>query len=92
MSKIVLGLAAASAIAFLSFAAPANAAPKADGVRNVEQVNLSARRYHRYYRHRWVRPYYFGGPIYYRYGYYRPYYYRPYYYRPAPFFPFAAWW
>jgi hypothetical protein len=104
MSKWVLGFAAAGAIALLSLTAPALAAPKSDGVRNVEQVNLSARRYHRHYRYhhrRWARPYYGGWPYYgaypaYRYGYapayYRPYYYRPYYYRPAPFFPFGPWW
>lgn len=103
MSRILLGLAALGTLALLSFATTsAGAAPKQSGVTNAEQVNLSARRYHR----RYYRPYYrFAGPRYYAYGapypyyggygyypYFRPYYYRPYYYRPYPFFPFAPWW
>jgi hypothetical protein len=107
MSRILLGLAAAGMLALLSFATPASAAPKADGVRNVEQVNLSARRRHYRYHRRWVRPYYsgwpYGGYPYYRSYYYRPYaypyyrpYYRPYWYGPGPFAPigfgFGAWW
>lgn len=101
MSKIVLGLAAAGVLALFSFATPAGAAQKADGVRNTEQVNLSARRRHyRHHHRRWARPYYYGWPYggypYYRSYYYRPYaypyYYRPYHYRPAPFFPVTPWW
>jgi hypothetical protein len=108
MSKFLIGLAAAGILALISFATPASAAPKADGARNtVEQVNLSARRYHRRYHHRrYYRPYYYGWPYggypYYRRYYYRPYaypYYRPY-YRPywygGPFAPIGfgvrMWW
>jgi hypothetical protein len=90
MRKIFLALVAAGLLA--ASALPVAAAQKSEtGVTKSQagSVDLSARRYHRYYRG-------------YRYGYYRPYYYRPYYrpyygygpyygyYRPAPFpfFPF----
>jgi hypothetical protein len=99
MSRILSGLAALTALALLSFATPVHAAPKPSGISKAEQVNLSARRYHRryYYRRYWApRRYYYGPyPYYgypYYYPYYRPYYYRPYFYRPYPFFPFAPWW
>jgi len=82
--------AAAALTAAFALPAPAVAAEKrSDGVRNVEQIEVSAqrRKYRNHYRHRHVnryhgprghyrayRPYYYDAP-YYAYG---PRYYRPY--------------
>jgi len=76
--------AAAALTAAFALPAPAMAAEKrADGVRNVEQIEVSAqrRKYRNHHRHRHVHRYH--GP---RYGYYRPY--RPYYY-DAPYYAYA---
>jgi hypothetical protein len=63
--------------AAFSLPAPAVAAEKrAGGVRNVEQMDVSAQRRYRRYGYRSYGP---------RYGYYRPY--RPYYY--APYYAYA---
>ena len=89
--------AAAAALFVVAVTAPADAAArKTDGVQNGQtvQMDLSARRYHRrYFRYNrgpYYRPYGYYGP-YYGYG-PGPYYYGPrYYYRPVfpfPFFPF----
>ncbi len=99
MTKIITLLAALATGAVLAFAVPADAATrKPDGLRNAEQVDVSAhrRRYRRHYRHyrhyryypRYRAPYYYGPRLYYGYPY--PYLYRPYrYYAPFPFWP---WW
>src|SRR5688572_17388052 len=88
MSKILIGLAAVGVTAMLALPAPAVAKDRpADGVRNMEQLEVSSARRH---KRRYVRHYY--GPRYsyyrpYRYGYYQPYHsyaYSPY-YRPGPF-------
>ena len=81
MSKILMGLAAAGVTAMLALPAPAIAKERpADGVRNLDQMEFSARRRHR----RVIRHYY--GPRYgyrsyrpYRYAYGPRYRYRPYY-------------
>ena len=94
MTKFLAG-AAAIGVATLISMGSANASPqqqKADGMRNAEQIEVSAQRRHRHYhgyRHYGPRHGYYGGPRYYRphYGYnsygYNPYY-RPY-YRPGPY-------
>jgi hypothetical protein len=101
MTGMLAALAAIGAMALV--ATPAGAAERrADGVRNVDQIEVSAqRRYYRGYRGRpYVRPrYYYGRPNYYRRPYYEPYYaygyypygyYRPYrYYRPGPYIGFG---
>jgi hypothetical protein len=84
MSKILIGLAAAGVTAMLALPAPAVANERpGDGVRNVEQMEFSARRRgrrvvrhfygpRRVYHRSWYRPYrYAYWP---RYSYYRPYY------------------
>ena len=96
MSKLVGFLATIAALFFLSLWTPVDAAPrKLDGIQNLDQVDLSARRrryrrYHRgYYRSYYGPPAYYSGG--YPYGYApAPYYgyYRPYYYRPGPSFSF----
>jgi hypothetical protein len=81
MSKILIGLAAAGVTAMLTLPAPAVAKERpADGVRNVEQMEFSARRRHR----RVVRHYHGPRHVYrsyrpYRYAYGPRYRYRPYY-------------
>ena len=79
--------AAVAVTAVFALPAPAVAAEKsADGVRNVEQMDVSSQRRYRRYGYRAY------GPRYYRYGYYRPYrsYYRaPYYaYGPSYYNPY----
>jgi hypothetical protein len=103
MPKILIGLAAIGTAAMLALPAPAIATDRpADGVRNLEQLEVSSARRK---KRRVIRHYY--GPRYsyyrpYRYGYYRPYYapyhayaYSPYYYRPyyrsGPHFGFGPW-
>jgi Ni/Co efflux regulator RcnB len=91
MTKLLAGVAAVGVAALISMGS-ANAAPeqhRADGMRNSDQIEVSARKRHRHYRaHRYYGP---------RYGYYGPRYYRPYYdsyayspyyrpyYRPGPY-------
>ena len=96
MKGLFAACAAVGLTAAFALPAPAVAAEKrADGVRNVEQMDVSAqRRYGRYgYRNYGYRNYGYRnyGPRYgYRHGYYRPYrsYYRaPYYaYAPQPYY------
>ena len=93
-------LAAALAIAgTVIFTAPmaANAAPRADGIANTTQTDLSAARKHvRKTARRVVRRHYravrtYRAPAYY--GYYGPTYYDRPYYRPAPLgFGIGGWW
>jgi hypothetical protein len=96
MSKFLTLLSIVTALFFLSLWTPVDAAPrKLDGIQNLDQVDLSARRrYRRYYRG-YYRSYY-GPPAYsyggYPYGYGPSPYYgysRPYYYRPGPPFGFG---
>lgn len=94
MTKLLASVAAIGAAALISMS-PANAASqqqRADGMRNSDQIEVSAQRrhYRHYYGHRYYGPRYgYYGPRYYRpyYGYnsyaYSPYY-RPY-YRPGPY-------
>jgi Ni/Co efflux regulator RcnB len=79
--KKLLGLCAAAAMtAAFALPAPAVAAEKrADGVRNVDQIEVSSRKRHRRHVHRYYAPRY-G----YRYRAYRPYYYDAPYYAYAP--------
>jgi hypothetical protein len=99
MTRMLAVLAVAGATALVAL--PAGAAERrADGVRNVDSIEISAqRRYYRrhYYGRPYARPYwgsryYYGRPYYpyyepyYAYGYYPYGYYRPYrYYRPGAF-------
>src|SRR5262245_387037 len=101
MSKILASCAALAVTALLAWPVPTKAEqPRADGLRNASDIEVSsARRRYRYYparRYGYYGPRYnYYGP---RYGYYGGYYggpyyaYAPYYrpYRPAPwpFFPF----
>jgi hypothetical protein len=85
-------LAAALALAgAVWLTAPANAAPRSNGIANAAQIDLSAAR--RHYRH-YYRPrgYAYPGPT--PYGYYGPTYYERPYYRPSPFpfIGFGGWW
>lgn len=93
MSKLFAAFAILGTVLVLVliWPAPASAAPRPDGVRNVDQYEFSSHRryYRRHYRtYRYVRPYPYWGPYPY-YGYYRPYY-RPYYHRP--YVGFGFWW
>jgi hypothetical protein len=97
MSKLLLATGAALLLATSILAGPASATEHKSAATvsakspAVASVDLSARRYHRYYRHYgYRRPYYGYGRPYPYYAYAPgPYYYRPY-YRPFPFgfFPF----
>lgn len=83
MTKYLLAALAVAGAVWFTASAPATAAPRADGVREATQTDLSAHR--RRYRHshrRAVRVY--AAPRYY--GYYGPTYYDRPYYRPAPLF------
>ena len=83
MMKVLAAVLAVSGAVWLTTPAPANAAPRLDGIQTTTQIDLSAHR--RNYRHshrRAVRVY--TAPRYY--GYYGPTYYERPYYRPAPFF------
>jgi hypothetical protein len=101
MTKLFAFCAVLAVTGLLALPTPADAKKRrADGLRNVEQVEVSARRYRRYHRHRYYGRRYWGPRYYayarpYYYPYYRPYYYRPY-YRPAvwpfPFFGFGFGW
>ncbi len=85
MTKILATCAAVAMTAAFAMPVPASAdnAKRADGVRNVDQIEVSARRkyrrhVHRYYGPRYSyrhRPYYYDAPYYA----YSPRYYRPYY-------------
>ncbi len=86
MTKILALGAAAAITAAVALTSPAGAAePRADGLRNADQIEVSsARRHRRVYVRRYYGPRYYGGPYYddpyYAYGYY------PYrYYRPGPY-------
>ena len=62
MSKILAGLAVLAALVVLALPAPASAATRTDGVRNVEEFDFSSHR--RRYRHRHhVRRYYAPAPF-----------------------------
>jgi hypothetical protein len=75
MTKLLATCAALALTAAFTMPVPAGATEKrADGVRNLDQIEVSAKRKRRY-----VRRYY--AP---RYGYYRPYYYDAPYYAYAP--------
>jgi hypothetical protein len=95
MSKILVGLAAIGMTAMLAVPVPAVAKDRpADGVRNMEQLEVSSARRHnrRHVRRHYAPRRIYGGRSYYRpyrYGHYSPYYqpynsyaYSPYYYRP----------
>ena len=99
MSKIFAILAGLFLLVLVASPEPAKAAAqRADGVQNVEQYDVSARRRHRHVR-RYLGPRHYGyyrpywGP---RYSYYGSPYWGPRYYSPAPFpfFPFfgIGWW
>ena len=81
----------------LALPAPAIAKDRtADGARNIEQVDISARRKHhrRHVRRHWhPRYHYTRRHYYYPYGAYAysPYYYEPYYYRSGPRFSVGPW-
>ena len=94
--KFLILSAAVAALGLFAMFAPADAASRdAASVANAQavQMDLSARRYRRYYYHRHYRYYghyhyyrrYYGGPYYY---YPYPYYYRPraYYYGYYPYY------
>jgi hypothetical protein len=90
MMKILAAALVVTGAAWLTTTAPANAAPRIDGIQTTTQTDLSAHR--RSYRHthrRVVR--YYTAPRYY--GYYGPTYYERPYYRPAPlFFGLGGFW
>src|SRR5688572_16195249 len=78
MTKLLTTCAALTLTAAFAMPVPAGATEKrADGVRNMEQTDVSARRRHRRHVHRYYGPRY-------RYGYARPYYYDSPYYAYAP--------
>lgn len=81
MTRILATCAAAALAAAFVMPAPAAATEKrADGVRNVDQIEVSSQRRYRRHVHRYYGP---------RYGYYRPYRYydAPYYaYAPRPYY------
>jgi hypothetical protein len=80
MTKLLATCAAATLTAAFALPASAETTKRPDGVRNVDQTEVSdQRRRHRRYVHRYYAP---------RYGYARPYYYdAPYYaYAPAPYY------
>ena len=91
MPKILIGLAAVGVTAMLALPAPAVAKDRpADGIRNMEQLEVSSarRKKRRYVRH-YYGPRYYGGP--YHYG-YDAYAYSPYYYRaPGPYIGVGPW-
>ena len=85
MLRMLSVLAAIFVLCMIALPGTAQAAQRGpDGIRNLDQTELSARRHvRRYNRGRYYGPYS-----------YQPYYYRPYvYYGPAPFpvFPFFWW-
>ena len=90
MSKMIIGLAAIGTAAMLALPAPAVAKDRpADGVRNADQLEVSAARKRRHVRRHYAPRYSYYRPQ--RYSYYRPYYepyyaygYSPYYYRSGP--------
>lgn len=85
MMKVLAAVLAVAGAVWFTASAPANAAPRLDGIANATQIDLSAHR--RSYRHshrRVVRVYTYPGRT--PYGYYGPTYYERPYYRPAPFF------
>lgn len=91
MTRLLVVSAVALAAITFSMPVPAQAQSKADGVRNVETTDFSARRRWRRHRH-YVWPFIAGAalaaiaaPRYYHYP--RYYYPRPYYYRPA-YYPY----
>jgi len=97
--KMLAVLAALGLATLIALPAPTSAEERrADGVRNLDQIEVSSarrnkRRYVRryrgpgvYYRPYYARPYYYDP--YYAYGYY-PYYHRRYYYRRGPHFWFG---
>ena len=90
MMKILAAALVVTGAVWLTAQAPANAAPRIDGIQTTTQTDLSAHR--RSYRHthrRVVR--YYTAPSYY--GYYGPTYYERPYYRPAPlFFGLGGFW
>ncbi len=96
MRRMLTALAAIVVLCMIALAGPAEAAQRGpSGVRNLDQVDLSARRYaRRYYRAPFIfrpfvyRPYYYARPYYYR-PYYQPYVYVP--VPPFPVFPFFWW-
>jgi hypothetical protein len=90
MRKMLTVLAAIVVLCMIALPGAAKATQRGpDEVRNLDQVDLSARRYvRRYYRGRL-----YARPFIYRPYYYRPYY-RPYVYvgpPPFPIFPFFWW-
>jgi hypothetical protein len=90
MLKILTVLAAIFVFCMIALPGAAEAAQRRpDGVRNLDQVELSARRnVRRYYRSRYYARPFFYAPYYYR-PYYRPYVYVP--LPPFPIFPFFWW-
>jgi hypothetical protein len=91
MSKILIGLAAIGVTAMLALPAPAIAKDRpADGVRNLDQLEMSSarRKYRRHVRRYYAPRYYYSGPRYYPYDAYA---YSPYYYRPGPFIGVGPW-
>ncbi len=85
MMKVLAAALAVTGAAWLMTPAPADAAPRLDGIQTTTQIDLSAHR--RNYRHshrRVVRVYTYPGRS--PYGYYGPTYYERPYSRPAPFF------
>jgi hypothetical protein len=83
MMKVLAAALVVTGAALLTTPAPANAAPRLDGIQTTTQTDLSAarRHYRRYYRGR-----YYTYPAPYPYGYFGPTYYTRPYYRPAPLF------
>jgi hypothetical protein len=85
MPKLLAALAAIGLTIVVALPGPSQAGERrADGIRNIDQVEVSARRKKRRYvvRRYWGPRYYYGAPYYYdpyyAYGYY------PYYYRRGP--------
>ena len=83
MTKLLTTCAALALTAAFAMPVPAGATEKrADGVRNLDQIEVSARRKRKrvvvrhYYgpRYRYARPYYYDSPYYAYSPYYRPYY------------------
>jgi hypothetical protein len=88
MMKILAAALAVTGAVWFTAPAPANAAPRLDGIQTATQTDLSAARRHR--RHYRV-PRVYRAPAYY--GYYGPTYYDRPYYRPAPlWFGLGGWW
>lgn len=84
MMKVLAAALVVTGAALLATQAPANAAPRLDGIQTTTQTDLSAARRHvRRYR-RAVRVYSYPERT--PYGYYGPTYYERPYVRPAPFF------